>query len=173
VVGALKARWSLWTAVAVLAVALAFAAFAGWAWLRASGDEALGYAATRDEALRVGRAHVAELTTLDYHDVDAGIARWLAVSTGPLHDELAGTDEQTRTTLRQGATVATGTVLDAAVSELDQQAGTAKLLVSVEISQARQGAPVTTRHNRFVAALTRTDAGWKVSALDQLPLGAR
>lgn len=159
-------------AIVLLVAAIAFAGWAGWTWLRASGDDALSFAAARDEALLAGRQQVAELTTLDYHDVDAGLARWLAVSTGPLHDKLAGTDEQTKNSLRQGGTVSTGAVLDAAVSELDQHAGTAKLLVSVEITQARQGTAPATKRNRFVAALTRTGAGWKLSALDQVPLGA-
>lgn len=168
-----RPKWPLWTAIGLLAVAMAFAGFAGWSWLRTSGDDGLDFAASREAALRAGRGQIAELTTLDYHDVDAGIARWLTVSTGPLHEELAGTDEQTRNTLRQGATVATGAVLDAAVSELDQRAGTAKLLVSVEITQAKEGSPPSTKRNRFVAAMARTDAGWKVSALDQVPVGTR
>jgi Mce-associated membrane protein len=158
-------------AIVLLVAAAAFAGWAAWSWFHASGDESLGYATVRDEALATGRQQVAELTTLDYHDVDAGIARWLTVSTGALRDQLAGTDQQTRNTLRDGKTVATGTVLDAAVSELDQRAGTAKLLVSVEITQAKEGAAPAAKRNRFVAALTRTDAGWKVSALDQVPLG--
>ena len=160
-------------AIVLLVAAAGFAGWAGWSWLQASGDNALGFAATRDEALRAGREQVAVLTTLDYHDVDAGIARWLAVSTGPLHDRLAGTDQQTRNSLRQGGTVSTGAVLDAAVSELDQRAGTAKLLVSVEITQARDGVAPATKRNRFTAALSRTEAGWKLSALDQVPLGAQ
>ncbi|HEV2778077.1 MAG TPA: hypothetical protein VGX25_01625 [Actinophytocola sp.] len=159
-------------AIVLLVAAAGFAGWAGWYWLAAAGDEAVGYAEARDDVLRAGRAHVAELTTLDYHDVDAGIARWLSVSTGPLHDRLARTDEQTKSRLRQGATVATGTVLDAAVSELDQRAGTAKLLVSVEITTARAGAEPATKRNRFIASLARTGAEWKLSALDQVPFGA-
>jgi Mce-associated membrane protein len=160
-------------AIALLAAATVFAGWAGWSWLRASGDDSIGYATARDEALRDGRQHVAELTSLDYHDVDKGIARWLEVSTGPLRDQLAATGEQTKNTLRQNATVATGAVLDAAVSELDERAGTARLLASVEITQAKEGAPASTKRNRFIAALTHTDAGWKVAALDQVPLGTR
>jgi Mce-associated membrane protein len=160
-------------AIALLVAAAGFAGWAGYSWLTASGDDALANAAARDDALQAGRAQVAVLTTLDYHDVDAGISRWLAASTGPLHDQLAATDAETRNSLRQGATVATGTVLDAAVSELDQRAGTAKLLVSVEITTAKDGTAPATKRNRFAAALTRTDAGWKLSALDQVPLGTR
>lgn len=158
--------------LAAFVLALAFAGWGGWTWLRATSDDSIGYAATRDEVLATGREQVATLTTLDYHDVDAGIDRWLAVSTGGLRDELAATDEATRKSLTDGATVATGRVLDAAVSELDERSGTAKLLVSVEISTAREGAPPAAKRNRFVAAMSRTEDGWKLSALDQVPLGA-
>jgi Mce-associated membrane protein len=166
-------RWKLARiAVLALVIAIGFAGFAGWYWLHTSRDDGLSFAANRDGALRAGRSQVAELTTLDYHDVDAALRRWLSVTTGPLHDQLAATSEQTRTTLRQGGTVATGTVLDAAVSELDQRAGTAKLLVSVEITTATHGEADSTKRNRFVAGLIRGQGDWKLSALDQVPLGA-
>jgi Mce-associated membrane protein len=168
-----RRKWLPACAAVLLAGAMAFAGWSGWSWFEAANDESLSYATARDEALRTGRENIAQLTTLDYHDVDAGIARWLDVSTGPLHDELARTDDQTRQSLREGATVSTGKVLDAAISELDQRAGTARMLASVEITVAKQGAAPTSKRNRFVAQLTRTDAGWKLSAIDQVPLGTR
>lgn len=157
----------------VVVLALAFAGWGGWTWLQAGNDDALTYATARDEVLAVGRTQVATLTTLDYHDVDGGIDKWLAVSTGGLRDELAATDAKTRQQLEDNATVATGRVLDAAVSELDTRVGSAKLLVSVEISTAKEGGPPAAKRNRFVAGMSRVDGGWKLSALDQVPLGAR
>jgi Mce-associated membrane protein len=159
--------------LAVVVLALGFAAWAGWTWFQAGNDDDLSYAAARDEVLATGRVQVATLTTLDYHDVDGGIEKWLAVSTGGLRDELAATSQETRQQLEAGGTVATGRVLDAAVSELDTRSGSAKLLVSVEISTAKDGAPPAARRDRFVAAMSRVDNGWKLSALDQVPLGAR
>ncbi|GAB3157216.1 hypothetical protein GCM10027258_65560 [Amycolatopsis stemonae] len=160
-------------AVAVFAAATVFAGWSGYAWYAASHDSALTYGVARDEALTSGRTLVAELNTLDYHDVNGGLGRWLAASTGPLHDQLARTDDTTKKTLTANATVATGRVLDAALSELDEHAGTAKMLASVEITMTRQGAAPTVKRNRFAAALSRTAEGWKLSALDQLPVGAR
>jgi Mce-associated membrane protein len=75
--------------------------------------------------------------------------------------------------LTDAGTVATGRVLDAAVSELDTRSGTAKLLVSVEISSVKDGSPPVAKRNRFVAGMSRVDDGWKLSALDQVPLGAQ
>ncbi|PXY27071.1 hypothetical protein [Prauserella muralis] len=158
-------------AAAALVAAGLFAGWGAWSWLTAARDDTLAAAAARDEALRAGREHVAQVTTLDYRDVEAGIRRWLAVSTGPLRDEYAATDERTRTRLREGGTVATGRVLEAALSELDVEAGTAKMLVSVEITTARDGTEPAATRNRFVAGLRRTDGGWKLSALDAVPVG--
>lgn len=157
----------------VVVLALAFAGWGGWTWWQASRDDSLAYATARDEVLAAGRTHVATLTTLDYHDVDGGIDKWLAVSTGALRDELAATDATVRRQLTDNATVATGRVLDAAVSELDTRAGAAKLLVSVEISTAKDGSPPASKRNRFVAGMSRVDGAWKLSALDQVPLGER
>lgn len=157
----------------VVVAALVFAGWGGWTWFLAGSDDSLAYANARDEVLSVARTQVATLTTLDAHDVDGGIDRWLAVSTGGLRDELAATDAKTRQTLRNAGTVATGRVLDAAVSELDTRSGTAKLLVSVEISTAKDGSPAVAKRNRFVAGMSRVDGGWKLSALDQVPLGAQ
>jgi Mce-associated membrane protein len=168
-----RGPWPLRAAVVLVVLAAVFAGWAGWTWWRAGADESLTYAQTRDEVLAAGRAHVALLTTLDSSDVDGGIDRWLTVSTGALRDELAATDAKTRQTLRQGGTVATGRVLDAAVSELDSRTGTAKLLVSVEIATSVRGGEPATKRNRFVAGLTRTGDRWLLSALDQVPLGTR
>ena len=166
-------RWPLRVAVGLVVAALAFAGWAGWTWWQAGQDDALSYAQTRDEVLAAGRSHVTLLTTLESSDVDGGIDRWLSVSTGALRDELAATDAKTRKSLRDGGTVATGRVLDAAVSELDTRTGTAKLLVSVEIATSVGGGEPATKRNRFVAGLTRTDRGWLLSALDQVPLGTQ
>jgi Mce-associated membrane protein len=168
-----RGRWPLRVAVALVVAALVFAGWAGWTWWQTGHDESLSYAQAREEVLTAGRSHVTLLTTLDSSDVDAGIDRWLSVSTGALRDELAGTDAKTRTTLHEGGTVATGRVLDAAVSELDTRTGTAKLLVSVEIATSSGGGEPATKRNRFVAGLTRTDQGWLLSALDQVPLGTQ
>lgn len=158
-------------AVAAVVAAFAFAGWAGWTWWQAGTDESIEYAQTRDDVLATARSHVTRLTTLDTSDVDGSIRSWLDVSTGALRDELAATDQATRETLRESGTVATGRVLDAAVSELNLHAGTAKLLVSVEISTTKDGGTPATKRNRFVAALSRTDHGWQLSALDQVPLG--
>jgi Mce-associated membrane protein len=160
-------------AIAAVAAAAVFAGWAGYNWVSATNSAAVSYGNSRDEALRTGRELVARLTSLDHHRIDQGINDWLAASTGPLREQLAKTDDTTKQTLTKDATVSTSRVLDAAISELDDHAGTAKMLASVEITMAREGAAPSTKRNRFAAGLIRTGEGWKLSALDQLPVGAR
>jgi Mce-associated membrane protein len=157
----------------VVVAALAFAGWGGWTWWQAGSDDSIAYATARDEVLAAGRAQMAVLSTLDAHDVDGGIQKWLAVSTGELRDELAATDAKTRQALKDAGTVATGRVLDAAVSELDTRAGTATLLVSVEIMTAKDGTAPVPKRNRFVAGMSHVDGGWKMSALDEVTVGSR
>jgi len=160
-------------AIAVAAAAAVFAGWSGYSWYAAAHAPSVTYGVARDDALATGRTLVAELNTLDYHDVNGGLGRWLSASTGPLHDQLARTDARTKQALAANSTVSTGRVLDAALSELDEHAGTAKMLASVEITMAKQGTAPAVKRNRFAAALSRTPDGWKLSALDQLPVGAR
>lgn len=158
-------------AVVALVAAAVFAGWSGVSWLRVTGDDALAYATARDQALTAGREHIAVLSSLDYRRVNEGIERWLSVTTGGLREELAGTEESTKNSLREGQTVSTGRVLDAAVSEVDPRGGTAKLLASVEITTVERGTELPPKRYRFAAQLIRTGDGWKLSALDQVPIG--
>ncbi|SFO80598.1 Mce-associated membrane protein [Amycolatopsis arida] len=157
-------------AAGAVVVAAAFAAWAAWSWVTAAGDPAVTAARARDEALRAGTEHVAVLSSLDHRRVDEGIARWLAVSTGPLREKLAATSEETKRALRADRTVATATVLDAGVGELGPRGDSATLLASVETSLAREGQPPASTRNRFLVRMQRTDAGWRVRELERIPV---
>lgn len=152
--------------VAVL-VAGVFAVWSLLWWARAATDAEIGKAADRDEVVRTAREHVAVLTTLDHHDVDTGIDRWLSVTTGPLHAELADTDAGTREAVRRAATVARAEVVEAGLSAFSTETGTATLLAAVEITRSREGEPSTTTRQRFVVSLAETGSGWKVSGLER------
>ena len=108
------------------------------------------------------------LTTLDHREVDAGLDRWLAVSTGALHDQLGTVDADARQALADAGKVTTGTVVDAALTELDLPAGTASGIATVEISVATGTGEPTVKRDRFSVELERVDGRWLVSALDQV-----
>jgi Mce-associated membrane protein len=62
------------------------------------------------------------------------------------------------------ATVAT--IADAAVGELDERAGTARVLVGVDVQVTPEGQQPTLTRQRLQMEMTRTDTGWKVSRLN-------
>ncbi|CAM2897176.1 hypothetical protein SAXI111661_07190 [Saccharomonospora xinjiangensis] len=161
--------------LAVLAVAAAavFAIVAALSLISAMTDERLDTARARDEALGQGRERVAELTTMDHDDREAGMRRWLSATTGALHAELERADPATPADGERGSAPvsATGTVLHAALSEFDADRGRATLLASVEITSTREGAEPTYTRNRYRVRLRHTDEGWKAEAFETIPVG--
>ncbi|WP_437089180.1 hypothetical protein [Streptomyces hundungensis] len=150
--------------VAALTVSALFAAFGGWRYLQARDDSSVAYATSRDAALAAGRTRITALSTLDAAHPDATLRGWLDASTGPLHDELrrAGAGKPT--------TSARGEVTDAAVTQLDDRSGTAKLIATVRVRLTPAGGAATDDRKRLEAALERTEAGWKVKALSAVPV---
>ncbi|MGW2813414.1 hypothetical protein [Streptomyces sp. NPDC001415] len=159
-------RLRLALVVAALAISLAFAAFAGWTYLGARDDSTVAYATSRDAALKAGRTQIAALSTLDAAHPDAALRTWLDASTGPLHDELR------RTGAGKPTTSARGSVTDAAVTELDDRSGTAKLIATVQVQLTPAGGAASTDRKRLEAALERTASGWKLKALSAVPVTA-
>ncbi|MBW8481661.1 hypothetical protein K1Y72_04705 [Actinomadura sp. PM05-2] len=157
------------TAAALLCAAAVAAAWFGWGWYAAAHDSSLRYSWLREQVLQAGEQGVQNLSTLDYRTVDAGLKVWRDSSTGELHDQLVQGGAQFKADVQRGRTVTTAKVLDGAVGELDERAGRATVLTAVQITVTpAQGAP-SSKQSRLVARLTRTPAGWKVSALGQAP----
>ncbi|WP_443047668.1 hypothetical protein [Streptomyces sp. H39-S7] len=161
---------------AVAAAIVVFCAFAGWSYRQARTDEALAYAKARDAVLADGRQSIARLNSIDGTDaqqVQEGLRQWLDATTGPLHDEMARTNPESGRSLQQAGTRARCTVTDAAVTELDTRSGTARLIATVQVALTpRGGAPATTDRKRFEAGLARTSGGWRLTAINAVPVGA-
>lgn len=159
-------------AAAVAAVATMAAAWFGWSWWSAAHDEAASFSRSRDAALKAGEQAVVSLNTLDYRAVDPGLNAWQASTTGDLHDQLTRDHQSYVSKIQSAKTATTAKIVDAAVTELDDHAGKAGVLAVLDITVTPdQGQPVTKR-NRFQGQLTRTDTGWKLSALGQVPVGS-
>jgi len=160
--------------IVALVVALAALAFAAWSgWYLASAPRADAAAAgTRDRVLQAGEQAVLNFNTLDYRTVGRGLALWKQSSTGALRAEVvagAATFEQQITTAK---TVTTAKILDAALTSLDIRAGTARVIVAIQITVTPAGGKSVTKQSRLVGTLTRTSSGWKLSGLGQAPVGA-
>ncbi|MGW5055355.1 hypothetical protein [Actinokineospora sp. NPDC004072] len=156
-------------AAAVFAVALAFAVYGGARWWSAATSSSADASALRDEALRSATAAVETFNTLDHRSVDEGLDRWLAAATGPLADELRSTRDTSRARIVEARTVTEGTVVDAAVTELDPTAGTAAVIASVEVVVTPETGAAATKRVRFTAQMTKTDQGWLLSGIAQVP----
>ena len=122
--------------------------------------------------LQAGEQAVQNFNTLDYRKVAAGLALWEQSSTGALHTEIASGRAQFTQQIAQTKTVTTARILDGALTALNPQAGTASIMVAVQITVTpASGSPVT-KQSRLLGTLTRTPSGWKLSALGQVPVGA-
>jgi Mce-associated membrane protein len=160
----------LMTASALLAVAVVFAAWAGWSWLTAPRGPAA--AGVRDTALREGEQAVLNFNTLDYRTVSQGLNLWEQSSTGALHSEIASGRSAFSQEIEQARSVTTAKILDAALTSLNAGKGTASIIVAIQITVTPAKGSASTKQSRQEGVLTRTPSGWKLSSLGQVPVGA-
>ena len=160
------------TALVLAILAALFAAWSGWSWYRASTAGPPPGVQLRDQVLQAGEQAVQNFNTLDYRKVAAGLALWEQSSTGPLRTEISKGRAQFESQIQQTKTITTARVLDGALTALNPRAGTASILVAVQITVTpASGSPVT-KQSRLAGTLTKTSSGWKLSQLGQVPVGA-
>ncbi|MER5635398.1 hypothetical protein ABT095_00380 [Kitasatospora sp. NPDC002227] len=162
----------LTAALALVVVAAVAAIFTGWSWYAAAHDDTAAYARARDQALAAAEQAVQNMNTLDHADLARGLDLWEASTTGDLHSQLVQGRADFSKQVAQAQTVSTAKVLAGAVTELDERAGRAAVLVALRITvQAPKQQPAT-KESRMLGELTRTATGWKLSALGQAPMGS-
>jgi Mce-associated membrane protein len=159
----------LTTAVALLVAAIAVAGWYGVSWFRAANDDSLAFSQTRDEVNRVGQQAVVTMNTLDYRKVDQGLADWESATTGDLHDEVVKGKKSSRDAIVQAQSVTKASVLSSAVSELDDRAGQASILVALKVNVTVKGQQPADKFMRLAGKLQRTDDGWKLYEIGQVP----
>jgi Mce-associated membrane protein len=159
------------TALVLFVLAAAFAGWSGWSWASAAAGPP-GSAQLRDQVLQAGEQAVLNFNTLDYRKVAQGLALWEQSSTGALHSQIVAGRAQFEQSIQATKTVTTARILDGALTSLNARAGTASLIVAVQITVTpATGSPVT-KQSRLAGRLTRTGSGWKLSQLGQVPVGA-
>jgi Mce-associated membrane protein len=158
------------TACALLAAVVVFSAWAGWYWL--SAPRASAAAESRDQALREGEQAVLNFNTLDYRTVSQGLNLWEQSSTGPLRAEIASGRSAFEQQIKQAKSVTTAKILDAALSALNARAGTATIIVAMQITVTPAHGAGATKQSRQEGVLSRTASGWKLSSLGQVPVRA-
>ncbi|MFB7664370.1 nuclear transport factor 2 family protein [Kitasatospora sp. NPDC056138] len=158
-------------ATGLAALAAAVAAWSGWSWYAAAHDGTAAYAQDRDRVLAVGEQAVQNMNTLDHADLSHGLDIWESSTTGDLHSQLVQGRAEFTKQVQQAQTVTTAKVLSGAVTELDDRAGRASVMVALRITVAAPKNTPATKEARMLAELTRTGDGWKLSALGQAPMG--
>jgi len=158
------------TSCVLLAVAVVFAAWEGESWLTAPRPSAVAQA--RNEALREGEQAVLNFNTLSYRSVGQGVTLWEQSSTGALHTEIAAGQSAFEQQIKQAKSVTTAKILDAALTALNVRAGTASIIVAMQITVTPAHGAAATKQSRQEGVLTRTPSGWKLSSLEQAPVGA-
>lgn len=112
-------------------------------------DDTVAIRTARDEALEAGRAAVVVMNTLDYRDVDAGLDKWVEITTGSLHDEVVAGRAQSRQAIENARSVTKAKAASSAVKEVDERAGTATVLVALQVDVSTGGAAPTTKYMRI------------------------
>ncbi|WP_406056039.1 hypothetical protein OG462_08545 [Streptomyces sp. NBC_01077] len=164
-------RPALAVALVLTLAAGASAAWAGLDWYAAAHDDSAAYAVQRDEALAAGEQAVQNLNTLDHLRVEQGLDLWESSTTGDLHQQLVEGRAEFTGQVKSARTVTTARVLSGAVTELDDRAGRARLLVALRITVTTPDSKSTDKDSRMLGELTRTDGQWKLSGLGQAPVG--
>ncbi len=167
-------RWQrnplLVTASLLLAAAVVFAAWSGWQWHSAPRTSA--DAQVRDQALRAGEQAVLNFNTLDYRTVGQGLKLWEQSSTGSLHSQVVAGQASFAEQIGQAKTITTAKILDGALTGLNVRAGTASVIVALQVTVTPVHGQAAIKHSRLAGQLSRTPAGWKLSSLGQVPVGA-
>ncbi|MEV6783972.1 hypothetical protein [Streptomyces sp. NPDC051098] len=158
-------------ALALTVVAAGFAGWGGWSWYDAAHDDSAAYARERDRVLTAGEQAVLNLNTLDHRDVEGGLDSWEDSATGELRRQLTDGRSQFEKQIQQARTVTSAQVLSGAVTELDDRAGRARVLVALRITVTAPTGKPARKESRMLGELTRTPEGWKLSALGQAPVG--
>lgn len=166
-----RSRPLLAVSAALVVIAAGFAAWTGWSWYDAEHSGSVTGARVRDEVLREGQQAVQNFNTLDYRHLDQGLNLWEESSTGTLRSQITAGRARFEQQIRKARTVSTATVLDAALTALNRQAGTARLIVALQITVRPQAGPPTTKQSRLEGTLQRTSSGWKLASLGQVPVG--
>jgi Mce-associated membrane protein len=150
-------------------VAVLAAGWSGYSWWSAAKGNETETVVARDTALQAARQLAVTLQSVDPAHPEDSIAAWEAAATGPLLQKLRTDKQKYLGDLQKSPSTSQATVVDAALTALNANAGTATAITALDVSQSAlvngvPGAP-TVRQLRVKLTLSRTtDQGWKVSS---------
>jgi Mce-associated membrane protein len=163
--GAGPLRMATLVAGALAGVACILAVWFGISWFRAAHDESIALAMARDAALRDAQQVAVNVNTLDYRQARGGFELWEQSATGTALEEFQQNRDAYLRTVTEAKMISTARALDGAVAELDNQAGTARVLVGVDVTRAPEQQQASCVRQRLMLEMKRTLHGWKVDQL--------
>jgi len=152
--------------IAGLVAVVALAGVGGWLGFRAY--ESRQVADHRQEFLQVGRQGAINLTTIDFQNVDADVARILDSATGTFYDDFQKRAQPFAEVVRQVKSKSVGTVTEAGL-ESESPDG-AQVLVAVTVNTSVEGQPEQApRAWRMRITVQQTAEDVKVSNVEFVP----
>jgi len=154
---------------ALFALAVVAAGWFGWSWYSAAHSGAPETSVLRDHVLQAGEQAVLNVSSLSYMHLAQGISLWKQSSTGAFRAGIEAEQAQLEQAVATAKTVTTARILDGALTSLRPSSGTAAFIVAEQTTVLTpKGTPSVTLY-RLAGELTRTPAGWKLSALHVVP----
>lgn len=168
--------------IGLLAIAVVCAGAFGWRWSDssasaasatsgASGKSGAPSAQLVQQVLEQGEQDVQSFNTLSYTNLAQGLANWQNASTGTLRSETTSGWSSFAKQVTKLKTTSTATILDAALTSLNKQNGTAGIIVALQVTVTPAQGSAATKRSRLEGTLTKTASGWKLSSLAEVPVG--
>jgi len=165
--------------IGLLVLAAVCAGWFGWRWQNspssaataATGSGGGRSAQLVEQVLREGEQDVQSFNTLSYKNLAQGLSNWQNSSTGTLLKETTSGWSSFAKQVTKLKTVTSATVLDAALTSLDAQKGTAGIIVALQVTVKPAKGSAATKRSRLEGTLTKTSSGWKLSSLAEVPVG--
>lgn len=155
--------------VAFVLIAYVVAGWFGVSWYRAAHDESIALAMVRDTALREAQQAAINVNTLDHRRVQDGLALWEGSATGAALEEFRTNRDSYMRTVTDSKTTSTARVRDGAVADLNDLAGTARVLVGVDVTYTPEQREASCVRQRLQLEMQRTPGGWKIEKI--APIG--
>lgn len=158
--------------VGVLALGASVAAvWFGIAWYRAAHDDSIALAQTREKVLFDASQAAENLNTLDHTEMAQSLDLLQQSTTGATLDDLTQNRESYAEALAVAKTSSTATVVDGAVADLGAAAGTAQVLLAVDVTYRPEDGAVSCLRNRMQLQMKLVEDTWKVEQLGQVGAG--
>lgn len=152
----------------VAVLALLACVLAGWfalSWFRAVHDDSIALGMVRDAALRDAQQGAINVNTLDYRQVQGGLELWEQSATGAALEEFRSNRKTYVQTVTDSKTSSTARVRDGAVADLNDLAGTARVLVGVDVTYTPEQREPSCVRQRLQLDMKRTPEGWKIEKI--------